>query len=111
MQQRLTLEMVLAFAVLAICIFAYGESSAPTWWWMVMIGSALAAIVFANGWSERGTKLTRPPSAKVVSFVASELVLPVLVLASALTAWVTGGETWLDAAIVLAVALAALSLV
>lgn len=110
MKQSLTLQMVLAFAVLALCIFAYGESSSPAWWWMVLIGVALAVIVFVNAWGERHEKLDEPLSARVTAYVVAELVLPVLVVIAGLAALLMGGEVWLDAAIVLAVALACASL-
>jgi uncharacterized membrane protein len=110
MLHGLTIQMVLAFAVLALCIFAYGESATPAWWWMVLIGAALAVIVLANGWYERRRVLAEPLSAKVAAFVAAELVLPVLVLLATLAAMIAGGEIWLDIAIVLAVTLACASL-
>jgi hypothetical protein len=110
MLQGLTLQMVLAFAVLAICILAYGESSTPAWWWVVLIGAALALVVFANAWPERRRVLVEPLSVKVTTFVATELVLPVLVLLTGLAAFLLGGDGWLDAAVVLAVTLALASL-
>lgn len=110
MLNGLTVEMVLAFAVLVLCIFAYGESASSAWWWMVTIGAALAVIVFANAWSERRRILVEPMSAKVAAFVAAELVLPVLLLAAVIAAWFAGGEIWLDVAIVLAVTLACAAL-
>jgi hypothetical protein len=109
-KQSLTLEMVLAFAVLALCIFAYGESSSPAWWWMVLIGAALAAVVFVDAWSERRQRLAGPLTVKTTAFVATGLVLPVLVAAAVLGALLVGGDGWLDAAIVLAVALAVTAL-
>jgi hypothetical protein len=109
MPQGLTLQMVLAFAVLAICILAYGESAAPAWWWVVLIGATLAIVVFANAWSERRV-LAEPLSVKVTTFVATGLVLPVLVLLAALAAVLAGGEGWRDVAVVLAVTLALASL-
>jgi hypothetical protein len=110
MLQGLTIQMVLAFAVLALCIFAYGESATPAWWWMVLIGAALAVIVFVNAWHERRRVLAEPLSIKVTTFVATELALPVLVLLAALAATIAGGGIWLDIAIVLAVTLACASL-
>jgi hypothetical protein len=110
MKQSLTLEMVLAFAVLAICIFAYGESSTPAWWWMILIGATLAVVVFANAWSERRRVLAGPLTVKATAFVAAQLVLPMLVLMAGLVAMTAGGDVWLDVAIVLAVALACASL-
>ncbi|MCC7252969.1 hypothetical protein [Hyphomicrobium sp.] len=110
MPQTLTVQMILAFAVLALCIFAYGESSSPAWWWMVLIGAVLAVVVLADAWPERRRALGEPLSVKVTAFVVADLVLPVLVLLAGLAALVMGGEGWLDAAIVLAVALAFVSL-
>jgi hypothetical protein len=110
MQQGLTVQMVLAFVVLALCIFAYGESSTPAWRWMVLIGAALAVIVFANAWPQRRAALAEPRSVKTATFFLAELALPVLVLMAALAAWIVGGETWLDVAVVLAVTLACVSL-
>lgn len=106
MKQALTVQMVLAFLVLALCIFAYGESSSPAWWWMVLIGTALAAVVFVDAWSTRRERLAGPRTIRTTTFVVAELVLPVLVAGAALAAFLLGGEGWLDAAIVLAVALA-----
>lgn len=110
MQQGLTVQMVLAFGVLALCIFAYGESSTPAWHWMVLIGAALAVIVLANAWPERRTAMAELRSAKSATFVLAELALPVLVLLAALAAWMLEGEVWLDVAIVLAVTLAGAAL-
>lgn len=106
----LSIQMVLAFLVLALCIFAYGESSSPAWWWMVLIGVALAVVVFADAWSARRQRLAGPFTVKTTAFVATGLVLPVLVAGSALAAYLGGGEGWLDATIVLAVALACAAL-
>lgn len=110
MPQSLTVQMVLAFVVLALCIFAYGESSTPAWWWMVLIGVALAVIVFVNAWSERRRVLEGPLTIRVTTFVTAELVLPVIVVLAALAAMIFGSETALDVAIVFAVTLAAVSL-
>lgn len=110
MPQSLTIQMVLAFALLAICIFAYGESSTAAWWWVVSIGAALAVVVFANAWPERRRVLSEPLSLSTTAFVAAELVLPVLVLLAALASLSLGGEVWFDVAIVLGVALACASL-
>ncbi|WP_072396624.1 hypothetical protein [Hyphomicrobium sp. CS1GBMeth3] len=110
MKERLTLEMVLAFAVLALGIFAYGESASPAWWWMVLLGAALALVVFVDAWSERHTRYQRPVTLRTSAFIAAELVLPVLVLAASALALTEGGEVWYDAAIVLAVALAIFAL-
>jgi hypothetical protein len=111
MPQSLTIQMVLAFALLAICIFAYGESSTAAWWWVVLIGATLAVLVFANAWAERRRVLAEPMSVSTTAFIAAELVLPVLVLLAALAALSLGGEVWLDVAIVLAVALGCASLI
>lgn len=110
MKQGLSVQMVLAFLVLALCIFAYGESSSPAWWWMVLIGAALAVVVFADAWSGRGQRLAGPLTVRTTAFVVTELVLPVLAAGAALAAFLLGGEGWLDAAIVLAVALACVTL-
>lgn len=110
MQPTPTLQLILAFAVLALVIYAFGDSASPAWWWAILIGAALAAVVLAGGWSERGRMRSEPLTAKLGAFVVSELVLPVLVLAAAAVAWITGGANWLDAAAVLVTALALVSL-
>lgn len=110
MPQSPILQLVLAFAVLALTIFAFGDSASPAWWWATLTGAALAAVVGADGWSERRSALAEPLSAKVTAFVATRLVLPVLVLVAAAAAWGTGDVFWRDVAAFLAVVLAVASL-
>lgn len=100
------LQLVLAFSVLALAIFAFGDGDSPAWWWATLTGAALAAVVGAEGWSERKSALSEPFSRKTALFVAIRLVLPVLVLVTAAAAWGTGGVLWRDVAAVFAVALA-----
>ena len=100
------LQLVLAFAVLALTIFAFGDGEQPAWWWVTLVGAALAAVVGADGWSERKRALEAPMSAKVTAFVATRMALPVLVLVAAAAAWGTGGILWRDITAVLAVGLA-----
>lgn len=106
MKEKLTLEMVLAFAVLALGIFAYGESASPAWWWMVLLGGALGLVVFVDAWSERETRYKMPLDMRTGASIAAELVLPVLVICAAAAAFMLGGDTWFGLAIGLAIALA-----
>lgn len=100
------LQLVLAFGVLALAIFAFGDGESPAWWWTTLVGAALAAVVGADGWSERKRATGGPVSAKVTAFVATRLVLPILTILAAAAAWGTGETLWRDVAAVLAVALA-----
>ena len=111
MKESLTLEMVLAFAVLALGIFAYGESASPAWWWMVLLGGALSPVVFVNGWSARKEKLAGPLTLRGAVFVAAELVLPVVALCAVAVALTIGGDGWHNAAIVLSIALSVAALI
>jgi hypothetical protein len=106
MQQTAIGSKVLAWVVLPLCIFAYAQPYPPAWWWVVMAGCALAGGVVFYAWSERNRVLADPLSIKTTVFVITCLALPLLVLGVGLTALVTGSEAWLDAAIVLAIALA-----
>lgn len=110
MEQRPTGLKVLAWAVLALCVFAYVQSSLAAWWLLVVAGNVLAVVVFARAWAERRPILDEPLSTKVMAFVSAELLLPVLVILTSLAAMIAGGGGWLDAAIVLAVTLACVSL-
>ncbi len=101
---------ILAFAVLAICIFAYAQPAPQVWGWVIAVGSALAVLVVVRAWSERLSTLAGPFSLTVTTFVVTELLLPVLVVAASLVAWTAGGEGWLDAAIVLSITLACVCL-
>lgn len=110
MKQSLTVQMVLAFIVLALAIFAYGESTSPAWWWMKLLGATLAVVVFADAWSERRERLAGPLTPRTTAFVLTDLVLPILVACAALAAFLIGGEGWSTTAVVLAIALAIVSL-
>ncbi|HEX2839881.1 hypothetical protein [Hyphomicrobium sp.] len=102
---------ILAFAVLAISVFAYAQPAPRAWWWAIAVGAALALFVFVRAWSGRLSTLAGPLSLPVTTFVVAELLLPVLVVTAALVAWIAGGEGWLDAAIVLSITLACVCLI
>lgn len=90
---------------MALTIYAVGDSASPVWWWVTIIGAALAAVVGADGWTERRGLFSDPLSRKSAIGISTRLALPVLLLAAVGAAWGTGAVLWRDVAVVLAVAL------
>lgn len=99
------LQLVLAFSVMALTIYAVGDGTSPVWWWITLLGAALAGVVGADGWTDRRQLLAEPTTQKGALGIATRLVLPVLVLAASAAAWGTGDILWRDVTAVLAVAL------
>lgn len=106
MPQSRTGQKILAWATLGLCILAYARPAFSAWWWVVLVGAALAVAVFLRALGERKAML----AGRLSAFVAAELMLPVLVMLAGLVATIAGDGVWLDVAIVLAVALACVSL-
>ncbi len=99
------LQLVLAFSVMALTIYAVGDGASPVWWWITLLGAALAAVIGVDGWTERRALLAEPMTRKGSLGIATRLVLPGLVLAAAAAAWGTDAVLWRDVTAVLAVAL------
>lgn len=111
MQHARSLQMVLAFAVLALAIVSYGDGQAPAWNWLVLIGVALAAVVVVDAWADRARLWQEPLTVRLAADVAAGLLLPALVALALGIALLTQAEVWLDVAIVLIVALAVVALI
>ena len=106
-----TLEMVLAFAVLAIAIFTAGFEVNAAWWWIAIIGCALALVVLSRAWPERNEVFAEPLTIRVTTFVVGELLMPPLVIIAGVAAVVAGGGFALDLAVVLSVMLSVVVLI